>query len=76
ELAVLVGEHFPSTDICFEPDEQRQAIIDSWPAAVDDGAARRDWGFSPTYELRSAFEDYLVPIITARYRPGATSADG
>ena len=67
ELADLVGEHFPDAQITFEPDTQRQAILDSWPQDCDDTAARNDWGFSPQHDLRSAFEDYLVPGISARY---------
>ena len=27
-----------------------QGIVDSWPADVDDSAARRDWGFLPAYD--------------------------
>ncbi len=67
ELADLVREHFPGAQITFEPDEQRQAIVDSWPMDVDDSAARRDWGYSPKHDLQRAFEDYLVPRIKARY---------
>ena len=33
-------------------DEKRQGIVDSWPADVDDAAARRDWGFAPAVRLR------------------------
>jgi nucleoside-diphosphate-sugar epimerase len=67
EIADLVAEFFPDAQITFEPDEQRQAIVDSWPGDVDDAAARNDWGFAPKYSLREAFEEYLVPTITARY---------
>jgi hypothetical protein len=48
-------------------DVKRQGIVDSWPADVDDGAARRDWGFAPRYGLESAFDDYLIPTIRSRY---------
>ena len=27
----------------------RQAIADSWPRAMDDSAAREDWGFAPAF---------------------------
>jgi threonine 3-dehydrogenase len=67
EIAELVSEYFPNAEISFKPDPQRQAIVDSWPQAVDDSAARRDWGFAPAHDLRGAFEDYLVPAIRARY---------
>ena len=50
-----------------EHDEKRQRIVDSWPADVDDTAARRDWGFAPRYDFTRAFDDYLIPTI-GRYR--------
>jgi nucleoside-diphosphate-sugar epimerase len=58
---------FPEARITFDPDERRQGIVDSWPADLDDGAARRDWGWSPAYDLQRAFDDYLVPNIHRRY---------
>ena len=67
ELASLVRGYFPGALITFEPDAKRQGILDSWPQDVDDAAARNDWGFKPEHDLRTAFEDYLVPRISARY---------
>jgi threonine 3-dehydrogenase len=67
ELAELVREYFPAAEITFQPDERRQGIVDSWPLDVDDSAARHDWGYAPRHDLRSAFEEYLVPGITAKY---------
>lgn len=67
EIAQLVREHFPGADITFEPDLQRQAIVDSWPEDVDDRAARADFGFAPRHDLEAAFADYLAPRIRARY---------
>lgn len=58
---------FPDADITFKVDEKRQGIVDSWPADVDDSAARRDWGFAPLYDFERAFRDYLIPTITRRY---------
>ena len=68
ELAGIVHEYFPAARITFAPDPSRQAIVDSWPVDVDDQAARRDWGYAPDHDLRSAFEEYLVPNIQARYQ--------
>jgi hypothetical protein len=42
--------------------------VDSWPADVDDSAARRDWGFAPRYDEARAFSDYLIPTIREQYR--------
>lgn len=63
--------HFPAASIDFAVDLKRQAIIDSWPADVDDSAARRDWGLSPQLDLAASFASYLVPAIRRRYTPEA-----
>ena len=67
EIAELVQNGFPKAEISFSPDLKRQAIIDSWPANVDDSAARSDWGLDPQYNLERAFSDYLIPKISERY---------
>jgi hypothetical protein len=54
--------------VSFEPHLKRQQIVDSWPADVDDSAARRDWGFDPRYDEVRAFSEYLMPTIRERYR--------
>jgi len=61
---------FPAADITWKTDEKRQGIVDSWPADVDDSAARRDWGFTTGYDFARAFDDYLIPKIRARYARG------
>ena len=67
EVASLVSRYFSGAEISFEPDERRQAIVDTWPESLDCSAAERDWGFTPTYTLEQAFEDYLIPRITTQY---------
>jgi len=68
EIRTIVLEAFPGAAITFEVDAKRQGIIDSWPADVDDGAAREDWGYAPAYDLRRAFAEYLIPTIRTLYR--------
>jgi len=67
EIRALVLAGFPDARISFEPDLKRQAIVDSWPADVDDGAARADWGLAPQYDLERGFADFLIPRIRERY---------
>lgn len=67
EIRRIVLAAYPRADITTQVDLKRQAIVDSWPADVDDGAARRDWGLAPQYDLDRAFADYLIPTITKRY---------
>jgi threonine 3-dehydrogenase len=67
EVRNEVVRAFPGADITWHTDVKRQGIVDSWPADVDDTAARRDWGFAPTYDFERAFRDYLIPTIGSRY---------
>lgn len=67
EILKMILRAFPSGRITFAPDERRQGIVDSWPADVDDSAARRDWGWKPEYDFRRSFEEYLIPSVRQRY---------
>jgi threonine 3-dehydrogenase len=68
EIRKLVLTAFPDARITYKIDPKRQGIVDSWPADVDDGAARADWGYSPRYDFELAFSEYLIPTIGARYK--------
>jgi len=67
EIQAEVLRAFPEAAISWKTDEKRQGIVDSWPEDVDDGAARRDWGFAPAYDFARAFHEYLIPTIRERY---------
>ncbi len=67
EFADKVKGYFSHAKIGNSINGKRQGIVDSWPANVDDSAARTDWNWSPNFNLNSAFEDYLIPQITKRY---------
>ena len=55
--------------ITYKIDEKRQGIVDSWPADVDDSAARTDWGFQTRLRLRSR-----VPRVPHPDDPPTTTA--
>ena len=44
EIEAEVQAAFPAAKIGTQVDVKRQGIVDTWPADVDDSAARRDWG--------------------------------
>lgn len=67
EIYEIVIRAFPKAQVTFKPHPSRQAIVDSWPADVDDNAARKDWGWSPEYDKERAFNEYLIPAIKERY---------
>jgi threonine 3-dehydrogenase len=63
EIRDAVRRHFPAAEVEFEPLADKQAIVDSWPADIDDARARRDWGLAPRHGLTEALRDYLVPAL-------------
>ena len=68
EFRDWVLKFFPGAEITFKPDVKRQAIVDSWPADLDDTFARREWGWLPDFGTERAFAEYLVPNIRQRYQ--------
>jgi threonine 3-dehydrogenase len=68
EIHDIATAAFPHASLGWRTDPKRQAIVDSWPAEVDDSAARNDWGFAPAYDFRRAFDEYLIPTIRERYK--------
>jgi threonine 3-dehydrogenase len=64
----VVKRFFPQAEITFKVHEKRQKIVDSWPAEIDDSAARRDWGWQPDYDLERSFGEYLIPAIFEWYQ--------
>jgi threonine 3-dehydrogenase len=69
EIRNIVVSAFPDARITWANDTRRQAIVDSWPADVDDATARADWGYAPRYDFERAFAEYLIPTIRERYAP-------
>jgi nucleoside-diphosphate-sugar epimerase len=61
-LADEIRTHIPDFVIDYDVDPVRQAIADSWPRALDDSAARAEWGWAPTYDLQSMTSDMLEKI--------------
>jgi len=73
QLREKVLSAFPRAKITYVPEHSRAAIVDSWPADVDDSPARRDWDWKPNYTVDRAFTEYLFPEITRHYRSSPTS---
>lgn len=67
EIFDQVQKIFPQATVNYNPDIKRQGIVDSWPADLNDSAARHDWNWSPEYDAERAFQEYLMPAISKRY---------
>jgi nucleoside-diphosphate-sugar epimerase len=58
ELADAIGQRIDGFVMTAAPDF-RQEIAASWPRSIDDGAARRDWGWMPRFDLGAMVDDML-----------------
>ena len=68
EFYDIVCKAFPGAEISFAPHMNRQVIVDTWPADIDDSAACKDWGWIPDYNQEQAFENYLFPAVRNSYK--------
>lgn len=62
QLAAEIRRHIPELVVDYEVDALRQAIADSWPRSVDDSAAREEWGWAPTYDMKSTVKDMIEKV--------------
>jgi threonine 3-dehydrogenase len=70
EIAAAVARRIPGVRITFAPDPRRQAIVDSWPRALDDSVARDEWGWRAEWDLERMTDDLLAKV---RSLPGTTA---
>ena len=68
ELAAEIKKHIPEFKCEYKPDF-RQQIADTWPKSIDDSAARKEWGWKPSYSLASMTKDMLEKL-GKRYNEG------
>lgn len=61
DLAAEIRKHIPEFKVTYEPDF-RQSIADTWPASIDDSAARSEWGWAPGWDLESMTADMIEKL--------------
>jgi len=61
ELAAEIKKHIPEFEMSYEPDF-RQSIADTWPKALDDQEARKDWLWKHDFGLEEIVSDMLKRI--------------
>ncbi|MFH1005196.1 MAG: NAD-dependent epimerase/dehydratase family protein [Bacteroidota bacterium] len=66
EMAENIRKYIPNFEIEYKPDF-RQNIADSWPDAVNDTAAREEWGWEPKFNLDAMTQD-MLSVISKKYK--------
>jgi len=73
EMAAAIASRRPGFSVTYAPDH-RQAIANSWPRSIDDGAAHEDWGWTARYDLDGMVDEMLTQL--AGVRSGAQAGAG
>ena len=61
EITAEIRRHVPDFRIVYAPD-YRQQIAATWPDSIDDSAARKDWGWSPSFGLPALVTEMLAGL--------------
>jgi len=62
EISAAIRQRLPKVEHGFKPDAKMDSVLSCWPGEIDDANARRDWGWSPAFDLETATEDFLSVI--------------
>ncbi len=62
ELGQAIRERVTGFAMDYDIDPLRQAIADSWPNSLDDSVARKEWGWSPRYDLDAMVDDMMFNL--------------
>jgi nucleoside-diphosphate-sugar epimerase len=65
QIGAEIARHVPDFKMEHAPDF-RQAIARAWPRSIDDETARRDWGWTPQFDLPAMVEDMLCNLRSKR----------
>lgn len=61
EIADSIRAYIPDFQISYKPDF-RQEIAASWPGSIDDSAARNDWKWKVTYDLKRMTDEMICHL--------------
>jgi len=62
EIADAVALRVPEAKIDFQPDPDVVSLIEGWPHVFYDASARKDWDWSPEYDLDRLADDYVEEL--------------
>lgn len=58
-LCEAIKKRIPSFEMTYQIDPIKEAIASSWPNSLDDTAARKEWQWSPKWNLDTMVDDML-----------------
>lgn len=62
DFYLAIKKHIVDFEMDYDIDNAKQAIADSWPNAMDDSDARKEWGWDPKFDLDAMTVDMLQTL--------------
>ena len=62
QIADAVRAVLPDAVIEFAPDDAAQAVLDSWPVAIDESIAHQEWGWKSPDDLGTLVETFVAAV--------------
>lgn len=62
EIFASIKKYLPKFEMIYKVDPVRQTIADSWPNKIDDTCARKEWNFSPKFDLDKMTQEMLTKL--------------
>ena len=63
DLINIIKNKFPKFQLNYNIDKMRQEIVNGWPNKINDSLAKNDWGWKAQYNLKDAFDKYIIPNL-------------
>ncbi len=61
-IAAEIKKHIPEFVMDYKVDKVKEGIANSWPNSMDDSAARAEWGWEPSFDLKAMTIDMLTVL--------------
>ncbi|SVA65056.1 uncharacterized protein METZ01_LOCUS117910 [marine metagenome] len=61
-LADEIKKHIPNFTIEYKIDQDRESIAQSWPRTIDDSVAKKEWDWSPKYNIKSMTAEMIAEL--------------
>ena len=68
-VAASIRRHYPDFELTYDVDPVRQGIAASWPNSIDASEAKRQWGFTASFDL-DKMTDTMIEAIQEKNQAG------
>lgn len=69
QIYAVIKKRIPEFEMNYNVEPVKKSIADSWPNYMDDSCARKEWGWSPKWNLETMTDD-MLKVIGEKFKKG------